>query len=235
MKEANPRAHLQRLITDRNYLGAQLFLQKSDVEADERDELMGMLATAVVDELSKTRRDDRERIMFLRSILAWILREIPGLGSLYREQLRATQQTNGLLPEIGRGFRNFTDVATGKKSVSEGITEAADDTRRAFEDATDRMRTEQPRERVNEFLSAAEDGIKSGLDQLGSFFRALNESEGGNGGGPDAQSDTDSSSQGTDSAARAAAKADREDDVEDAEFESSGSDDSADDVNVKRE
>ncbi len=233
MKEANPKAHLTRLITDRNYLGAQLFLQKAEVEPGERDELMGMLATAVVDELSKTRRDDRERIMFLRSILAWILREIPGLGSLYREQLRATQPGSGILPNVGRGIRNFTDVATGKKSVSEGFTEAADDARRSFEDAADRMRSEEPRERVNEFLSAAEEGIRSGLDQLGSFFRSMNGSE------PPEEGTTPDSSSDADDAQRAAARADRDEDVEDAEFESSqeenepGRDPS--DINVERE
>lgn len=220
MKEANPRARVTRLVGDRNYLGAQLYLKQAELEPDDRDELMGMLATAVVDELSRTRRDDRERIVFLRSILAWILREVPGLGSFYREQLRSLQGGNGLLPEIGRGFRNFSDVASGRKSVSEGISEAADDARRTFEDAADRMRTEDGNDRVNDFLSSAEQGIRQGLDQLSAFFRTMN----ANG------SDRPAGPLDDDGSVDAAARADRDQDVEDAEFE-----EGTQEINVERE
>jgi hypothetical protein len=217
MKDANPRARLDRLINSRNYLGAQLYLKEVELEKEERNELLGSLATAVVDELSKTRRDDQERIIFLRSILAWILREVPGLGSLYREQLRGATSRGGILPDIGRGFRNFTDVASGRKSVEQGISEAADDARRTFEDAADRMRTEGSGDQVSDFLSSAERGIRDGLDQLGAFFRALNEESGT----PGDQGGSSGAGTSASSAAEAAARAAREDDVEDAEYEES--------------
>jgi len=235
MREANPRAHLTRLITDRNYLGAQLYLKQAELDAEERNELFGMLATAVVDELSRTRRDDRERIVYLRSVLAWILREIPGLGSLYREQLRGSAGGTDLLSEMARGLRNFGDVATGRKSVGEGLNEAADDARRNFEDTAERFRSGESGDRVNEFITGAEKGIRQGLDQLGEFFRAMNEGRESNGGSASGAGAGGSNHTAEDG--RAAARADSERDVEDAEVSPEGdaTDNSAQDIHVERE
>ena len=239
MREANPRVHLNRLITDRNYLGAQLFLKEVELDTDERNELLGVLATAVVDELSRTRRDDRERLIYLRSILAWILREVPGLGSMYREQLRQASGGGDLLGEFSRGLRNLGDVASGRKSVDEGVTEAAEDARRNFEDAAERFRSGESAEGVNEFLSAAEKGIRQGIDQLGAFFRALNEEQENRG-----ETGEEGGHEGTASgeeARRAAARADSEQDVEDAEFtpesdsDTGDSEDSGEDIHVERD
>ncbi len=222
MREANPRAHLTRLISDRNYLGAQLYLREADLERDERNELLGMLATAVVDELSRTRRDDRERIVYLRSVLAWILREVPGLGSMYREQLRGAGGGGDALWQLTRGLRTFGDVAAGRTSFSD----AAEEARHDFEDATERLRSGESAEQVNDFLSSAEKGIREGLDQLGAFFRAMNE-ERERSAGPG-----DEEAAARDEEARAAARADSESDVEDAEFTPEHE---AQDINVERE
>lgn len=210
MKDVNPRARVQRLIGERNYLGAQLYLKEVEMATDERNELYGTLAAAVVDELSRTRREDRERIVYLRSVLAWILREIPGLGSVYREQLRAVASGNDPLTGVTRGIRNLGDIASGRKSVGEGLAEAAEDARRSFEDAADQLREEGPPDQVGEFLSAAEKGIRGGLDQLGAFFRAMNEQE--------VEADRGAEREDRDEDRRAAARADNEQDVEDAEF-----------------
>ena len=230
MKEANPRAHLNRLIADRNYLGARLFLKDAEVADDERDELMGLLATAVVDELSRTRRDDRERIIYLRSVLAWILREIPGLGSFYREQLRGIAGGNDFFSEVARGVRTFGDVASGRRSVGEGMNDVADDARRSFEDATERIRSGESSEQLGEFFTNAEKGLRQGLDQLGAFFRAMN----------DAREASDAEASGySPEDGRAAARAAGDRDVEDAEFATEdrppGPDDSSQDIHVERD
>ena len=223
MREANPRAHLTRLVSDRNYLGAQLYLREADLERDERNELLGMLATAVVDELSRTRRDDRERVVYLRSVLAWILREVPGLGSMYREQLRSSAGAGDVVSQFARGMRTFGDVAAGRTSFSD----AADEARHNFEDATERLRSGESSDQVSEFLSSAEKGIRDGLDQLGAFFQALNEDR-----EPSEGSAAGEEASGPDEEARAAARADSESDVEDAEF---APEDEGQDINVERE
>lgn len=222
MKEANPRAHIQRLIGDSNYLGAYLYLKDAELEREEHVELVGLLAGAVANELSRTRRDDRERIYYLRSILAWILRDVPGLGSLYREQLRESRPGAGLFGSVSRGIQNASDVASGRKSVSEGFQDAADDVKRGFEDAAESMKTGDSGSRVNEFLSSAEAGIRQGIDQLGEFFRAMNErtSESAAGGEGDAGDEAGETEPAGESDTERAARADAERDVEDAAFES---------------
>lgn len=178
MKEANPRAHVARLIEESNHLGAHLYLKDAELERGEYVELVGVLAGAVVEELSRTRRDDRERLHYLRSILAWILRDVPGLGSIYREQLRESRGGGGLLSSVTRGIRNAGDVTAGRKSVSEGFEDAAEDVRRNFESAADAVKSGEAGSQLNEFLSSAETGIRQGLDQLGEFFKTMNEQSG---------------------------------------------------------
>ena len=236
MKEADPRQHVTRLIADRNYLGAHLYLKKTDLDPDERDELMGVLVGAVGDELSRTRRDDRERLIYLRSLLAWILRDVPGLGSLYREQLRAANGRADLMSEFTRGFRNLSDVASGRKSVEDGISEATEDARRGFEETAERFRSGESRENVDQMLDAAQKGIRQGIDQLGAFFRALNEAS-----GPDETDATGSGGGPTRSDEHSAARAAGTGSVEDAEFTedrepAGGADgDEGQNINVERE
>lgn len=207
MKDVNPQARVNRLIEERNFLGAQLFLKEAEIADDERSELLGVLATAIVDELSRTRREDRERLAYLRSVLAWILREVPGLGGLYREQLREVSGNADAFADFRRSLRSLGDVASGRKSVSEGLSEASDEARRRFDDAAEQLRSGEPPEDVADFLAAAEKGIRGGLDQLSALFRAMNE---------DAEPKAEQHSQDDDG--RAAAKADSEHDVEDADF-----------------
>jgi len=219
MKEANPRAHVTRLIEESNHLGAYLYLKDTELERGEYVELVGILAGAVVEELSRTRRDDRERLHYLRSILAWILRDVPGLGSIYREQLRESRGGGGFLSSVTRGIRNAGDVSSGRKSVSEGFEDAAEDVRRNFESAADAVKSGEAGSQLNEFLGSAETGIRQGLDQLGEFFKTLNEQSGSSDSGDEATVDRDAESDSTESDSQSAARADAERDVEDATFE----------------
>ncbi len=209
MKDVNPRSRVSRLIEERNFLGAQLFLREAEIADDEKGELLGLLATAVVDELGRTRREDRERLAYLRSVLAWILREVPGLSGLYREQLREISGGADAFADLRRGLRSLGDVAAGRKSVSEGLSDATDEARRRFEEAADELGSGEPPEDVADFLAAAEKGIRGGLEQLGAFFRAMNE-----------QTEAAEERRSRDEDGRAAAKADSEQDVEDADFSS---------------
>jgi hypothetical protein len=210
MRDANPRAHVTRLISERNYVGAYLYLKEAELERAEYLELVGSLTAAIIDELSKTRRDDRERIYYLRSVLAWIFRDVPGLSSLYREQIRSAKGGSDLLEGLFRGVKNVGDVASGRKTMSDGIQDAAEDARRNVEDAADAVRGSDAGARIGEFLSSAERGIKTGIEQLGAFFRDLNTS--GSDGEPESDVDQPSDTE-------QAARADADRDVEDAEYE----------------
>lgn len=167
-------ASVTRALTEKNYVGAYLLLRESQLDRAVRYEYTGRIAATVVDELSRTRRDDRERIYYLRSLLAWIFKDVPGLAALYREQLRGTTGGNDWLGGFARGVNNIGDVASGRKTVGNGLQDAADDAYRQAERAAEQFAGTETGAQVNEFLSAAERGIRDGIGQLGNFFRALN-------------------------------------------------------------
>lgn len=171
-----------RLIRDGNFLGAGMLLKGRDLSDEEEAELAGELAGAIVDELSRLdRRQDRERILYLRSVLGWLMRDIPGLSSLYREQLQAAEggQT-GPMADLYRNFRTFADVASGRKKFSEGAEETAEHLRRGFEDAAETFSGAKPRnsganEGFDQFVKAAEEGFRGGFDQFGEILKRFTE------------------------------------------------------------
>lgn len=221
MTEANPDAQLTRLLSEKNFVGAHLYIRRADVDVAEREELIGRLAASIVDELSQTRRENRERLVYLRGVLAWVLREVPGLAPLYREQLQLSMGRTDLFGELAKGVRNLGDVAAGRKSFQEGVQEASDGFRRNAEDAGERMRSDPNGARMTEFFSSAERGIREGLDQFSEMLRGMNERNEGTSSSEDSSRDE-----------RAASRADADGDVEDADFQV---DDEAEDIKVERD
>jgi hypothetical protein len=170
-------AKFARLLRDGNFLGAGMMLKNRTMSEEEEAERAGELAGAIVDELSRLdRRQERERILYLRSVLGWLLRDIPGLSSLYREQLQAAEGgSTGPMADIYRNFKTFSDVAAGRKKFSEGAEEAAENLRRGFEDAAQTFSGGRGNEGFDQFMKAAEEGFRGGFDQFGELFRRFTE------------------------------------------------------------
>ncbi len=167
---------MSNMIAERNYVAAYLAIKDSGLSDVERHEYTGTLVTKIVDELGDcSRRNERERVTYLRSLLAWIFRDVPGLSSLYREQLRLANTRGDLASDVYQGFKNFNEIASGRKGVSEGIEETVDQVRRNLEDAADNLRAGDAGESVRSFVSAAETGIRDGLTQMGRIFEQLNQ------------------------------------------------------------
>lgn len=154
------------LIHQKNYLGAYQYIRELDVERAERSAAIGLVVTAIVEDLSVQPRQNRERVIYLRSILSYVFKEYPGLASLYREQLRIAQGKDDLISEVFKGFRNVADVAAGRKTVNEGVEEAAEDLRDGFERTTGSS--------FDDLGRNAEKVIRDGLEQVGNFFAGLN-------------------------------------------------------------
>jgi hypothetical protein len=143
------------LIEDGNYLGAAQFLREIDLPRARRSAYTGKIVQAVIRDLGSARsKNDREKVVYLRSVLAWLLKEYPGLASIYREQLRLATGGRDVLPEFARGVRNMGDVLSGKKTVQEGMEDAA--------------------EPLESFTDQAGNFIRDGLNQVGEFFAGLN-------------------------------------------------------------
>lgn len=161
---------IQDMISDGNYVAAYTAIKESHMDDLDRTELTGKLVARIVDELSRcTRREDRERAVYLRTLLSWIFRDVPGLSTLYREQLRLAHRAEGdLASGIYRNFRTISDVAGGRKSVAEGFEETAEQIRAGFEEAAENLRSGDPAESVRSI-------VKEGLEQFGRFFESMNQ------------------------------------------------------------
>ncbi|MFP4509161.1 MAG: hypothetical protein ACLFNQ_03445 [Spirochaetaceae bacterium] len=168
---------IHEMIRDNNYVAAYTTIRESRLDEVEKTELSGKLVTRIVDELSRcTKREDREKAVYLRTLLSWIFRDIPGLSTLYREQLRLAHRGEGdFATDLYRNFRNISDVAGGRKSVAEGFEETAENIRVGFEEAAENLRSGDPTETVRTFMTTAESTIKDGLEQFGRFFESLNQ------------------------------------------------------------
>ncbi len=167
---------VEQMIDDQNFVAAYMAVKQSGLPDLDRTEMAGQIVTRIVDDLSRcTRREERERAIYLRSLLAWIFRDIPGLSSLYREQVRLVHNRGDLATDMYQGIKNINDVASGRKGVSEGLEDTVNQVRQNLEDAAENFRSGDASETVRSFMTAAETGLRDGLAQMGKFFEGLNE------------------------------------------------------------
>ncbi|MGI9257152.1 MAG: hypothetical protein ACR2PY_09495 [Salinispira sp.] len=153
----------ENLLSSRNYIGAAQYLKellseeilkKADYSAH-----TGRIVEAVVGDLDSARSDaNRERTVYLRSILSWLLKDYPNLSSIYREQLRNASGSADIFPEMVRGIRNVEDIISGRKTVREGIEDAS--------------------EPLDNLSKQAGELFMEGLNKAGKFFAGLDRDSG---------------------------------------------------------
>ncbi len=159
---------LKGYLEDRNYIAASLFLKNEEIPDDTRYEITGEVAARVVLDLASEK--NKEKILYLRSILVWLFKEVPGLAPVYREQLRLASGNLSPMRDFLRGVRNFADVTTGGTS----------------EEVADNLRPEVIQEKVKDFFSQAGVDIDDGIRKAQSFFDSLaGRRQGGTGGADD--------------------------------------------------
>ena len=170
---------VEQMIDEQNFVAAYMAVKQSGLEDLDRTEMAGQIVARIVDDLGQcTRREERERAIYLRSLLAWIFRDIPGLSSLYREQVRLVHNRGDFATDMYQGFKNINDVASGRKGFSEGLEDTTNQIRQNLEDAAENFRSGDASESVRSFMTAAETGLRDGLAQMGRFFEGLNEQSG---------------------------------------------------------
>jgi hypothetical protein len=153
---------LRGYLEDQNYVAACLFIKKEDIPEDARNEISGEVAKHVVENLATEK--NKEKIIYLRSILVWLFKDIPGLASVYREQLRLSADNANMMRDFVRGVRNFADVATGGESESLG---------EKIDEATENLKPEAMQEKVKDFFSDAGIDLDDGMKKARDFFDTL--------------------------------------------------------------
>jgi len=155
------------LVRLENWLGAWTYVKACAIDRTEESALIGTMANGLQKSLTAARqKDDREKMAYLRSLLAWILRDYPGLASLYREQIRPSG-----FPGIPDGlqdiWRDFGDIISGRKSFDENFQEKLRDAAVHFTGEAN------PADNINKFAKSAEQELNKGIAGLRSFLGTL--------------------------------------------------------------
>ena len=153
---------LRGYLKEQNYIAACLFLKNEELPDDARYEATGEVAKGVIDDLASEK--NKEKILYLRSILVWLFKDIPGLASVYREQLRLASDNPNIVRDFMKGVRTFSDIATG--GASETVGEKVDD-------MAENLRPEAIQEKVKDFFSDAGLDIDEGIKKAQDFFDTL--------------------------------------------------------------
>ncbi|GAB6091286.1 hypothetical protein [Spirochaeta dissipatitropha] len=165
------RNRLNKLMEEKNYLAAILLLREIPQYSEDRQELPGLIAERLIEEIDSLSREKKERRLYLRSLLQMLMREVPGLAAIYRDQVRASSGENDPMQQVYKNVKNWSDVASGKKSFRDGVDDTAENVQQGFEQAGESIRSGEFSENLKGFFNVAEQGIQSGLKTLDSFFQ----------------------------------------------------------------
>lgn len=169
--ESEIKKKVSSLIASENYIGAWLLVKEARITSGLRSELTGTIVSSIAAELNRAQRPSRDRQVYLRSLLSWIFRDVPGLGLAYREQVR-TSFGPSTLQSLADGLRSIGDVASGRRSLGDSAGDAAQDMRNRLEETGERIRAGEAGRVIEDVVQAAGDGLAAGLDLLG---RALSD------------------------------------------------------------
>lgn len=156
------RAEFEQLIADKNFLGAWVMLKESRIRKNQEARYVGSLANSLVEEITLARKsDDRERVAYLRSLLAYVLKDFPGLASLYREQIKGS---GALVPDgIQDVWQEFNDILAGRKGLDEAFKQRVEEARARVERDSG----------LDGFIKEAQQGISKGFEGFKSFVDGL--------------------------------------------------------------
>ncbi len=168
--------HIRDMINNGNYLGAGRRILNLHEGEPERDDLLGEMAMAAVDELNNlSPRSNGEKIYYLRSVLAWIFREVPGLSFLYRDQLK---YSNPGIESVFDFFKKRTHFPSSPEDAVETVKETVENIKQTVDDASEKISKEDIRKTTDDILQQAEKGIKDGVNMVSDFLKSMDKKEG---------------------------------------------------------
>jgi hypothetical protein len=157
----------EELLSLGNHLGAWTLVKTAQLNRTEEGIQIGRLANSLVDEIAKARMgDNREKQAFCRSLLAYMLKDWPGLASLYREQIRPG--IPGFVPEnLQDVWQDFSDVLSGRKTIDESL-------RQRMEEAGQKAREYGVDvDPLRDFAKDAEKEFRRGAEEVRDFFKGI--------------------------------------------------------------
>lgn len=165
---------VRRLIEEKNYVGAGLAIRSTTAPEAERNEAIGLAVAAVIGEIDNEK--NRERVVYLRSLLSWYFKEAPGLSYLYREQLKMAHGRGGT--DLNSIFRFFRDIGA---SIAPGSAPDMDETAEKVKDFSERFRErgEDFQDQVKDFFAQSGIDLDEGMRRASDFFEGFTKRDSG--------------------------------------------------------
>lgn len=182
MTQEELKGYIEAAIDDGNYLSAYMTLQREkqkDGALGEQEviDFTGRIVERIIDDLSRLpKRENRERIVYLRSLLVWIFKDVPGLSGVYREQLRILTGQTGPIADLLKtlNLRGVSNITGNEDAVADEVEDVVDTIKQNLEDVAEKVRTGDVNEQVRDFFTAAESGVRQGIRQLNDVLRSFN-------------------------------------------------------------
>ncbi|MFP4362380.1 MAG: hypothetical protein ACLFR1_00790 [Spirochaetia bacterium] len=174
MEIHNEEFNIHEAIAQENYISAVGYIKSYISDEKLRFEYIGLIAESLVSKLHAAKKvKDTERVLYYRSVLLWMLKEVPDLARIYKDLYRN--------PAGKDPFRDFfaglnSIFATGRQNdeFREDMEKTFDDIRENVKSAADNMKesmnSEDP---VGDVFREAENNLKTGLKQASDFFEEL--------------------------------------------------------------
>ncbi len=166
------REYYSELLEERNVVAALRYLQRTDLSSTQRDRELGRLVNMTLAETAvAAERGERDRAVFWRALLSWVLREAPPLSSLYREQLRVEFAAFG---HVQDAMGSMFGQRAGDR-VERAVTEA----RSRFEDAARAFDSGDTEAALRTVFEQVEHGLREGLREFQNAFAGESNRESG--------------------------------------------------------
>ncbi|MBN2533762.1 MAG: hypothetical protein JXB88_12775 [Spirochaetales bacterium] len=173
MPEEEHIVFINKLLEQRNYLSAYLYLKETSVSRETELEYTGRIVQDILGELTySTGRRNKEKVYFYRSLLLMIFQDIPGLARIYRRQLHIAREPESPLAFL-KHLRALTDFSTDKDDLKESIEDTMEEISEKVEDAREDIEEGKLDDSVKDLFSLAEDSIKQGIKGFNEFIKKI--------------------------------------------------------------
>jgi hypothetical protein len=168
------REKFEQYLNEGNYIAAYSNLKDSGLEKAERNELAGLMVNDILKDLdASNQKVSADRKTVLRSILLWVFRDYPGLGQIYKSQMRSSADSRSLISLLG----DLSNPDKARERVNEEMDNFMDNVRQNIDDTTDDIKSGRAQDKVKDFIDQAELNIKEGIRNLADIFESVNKNK----------------------------------------------------------
>ncbi|MEW5815810.1 MAG: hypothetical protein AB1798_10515 [Spirochaetota bacterium] len=158
---------IEALIDGGNYLAAYLKIKNLPEDDPKKDELAGRVVMKIVEDLGNAQKKDaEEKVFYLRSLLIWIFKDVPGLSLIYRDQLKSSRKSSQPVLDFFNTLKEIGERPLQPQDVAQKIEETVLNIKQNIDDAAQRLNNDEVREQVRDLFTLAETGVREGLKQV---------------------------------------------------------------------